>query len=80
MSLQIGDIFYADVAYTEDSSKSSNRPVIVIDELEDNILLLISTTSKGEKIRRVIMIILRYQFKIGEKQSYQALHGVEGTS
>lgn len=49
MSLQIGDIFYSDVAYTEDPSKSSNRPVIVIDELEGNILLLISTTTKERK-------------------------------
>lgn len=47
MTIQIGDIFYARVAYTEDPSNSSRRPVIVIDELEDNLLLLISTTSKG---------------------------------
>lgn len=47
MSLQFGDIFYAEVAYTGNPSKSSNRPVLVIDELEDNLLLLISTTTKG---------------------------------
>ncbi len=47
--MQIGDIFYFDVAYTDDPSKSSNRPVLIIDELEDDMLLLISTTTKGRK-------------------------------
>lgn len=44
--MNIGDIFYFDVAYEEDPTKSSNRPVIILDELDGDVLLLISTTTK----------------------------------
>lgn len=46
MDLNIGDIFYFDVAYEDNPNVIKNRPVIIIDEDENNILLLISTTTK----------------------------------
>lgn len=46
MNLEIGDIFYLEIAYEDDPSQSKKRPVIIIDESEDGIFLLVSTTSK----------------------------------
>lgn len=47
MKIEIGDIFYFDVAYEDDPSTYKRRPVILLDEDENNILLLVSTTSKA---------------------------------
>lgn len=43
MRIEIGDIFYFDVAYEDDPSTYKKRPVILLDEDENNILLLVST-------------------------------------
>lgn len=47
--MRVGDIFYFDVAYTKDPSKFSNRPSLILDELDGDILLLISTTTKERR-------------------------------
>lgn len=47
--MKIGDIFYFDVVYTDNPSQTSNRSVIIIDELDNDFLLLVSTTTKGRK-------------------------------
>lgn|SRR5699024_552279 len=43
--MRIGDLFYFDVAYEDDPSIFKNRPVMLLQESEDNFLLLISTTT-----------------------------------
>lgn len=43
--MRVGDLFYFDVAYEDDPSKFKTRPVLVIEEMEDDFLLLVSTTS-----------------------------------
>lgn len=46
MRIELGDIFYFDVAYDDDPSTYKSRPVILLEEDENNLLLLVSTTSK----------------------------------
>lgn|SRR5699024_28418 len=43
--MRIGDLFYFDVAYEDDPSTFKNRPVLLLQELENSSLLLISTTT-----------------------------------
>ncbi|GEN45431.1 type II toxin-antitoxin system PemK/MazF family toxin [Alkalibacillus haloalkaliphilus] len=47
--MEIGEIYYMDVEFEEQPNKSKNRPVIIFGEHEEEILLLISTTTKGRK-------------------------------
>jgi len=49
MNIKIGDLFYLDVAYENNPSIVKNRPVLLLDEYENNVLLLISTTTKGRR-------------------------------
>lgn len=45
--MEIGDLFYYDVAYEDDPSQYKNRPVLLLDKDENEVLMLISTTTKG---------------------------------
>lgn len=47
--LHLGTVFWLEIEYEDDPSVSKRRPVIVIDETEDEVVILISTTSQGPK-------------------------------
>lgn len=44
--MNIGDVFYFDVKYEGDPSNLKNRPVLLLSEDEDNMLFMVSTTTK----------------------------------
>lgn len=46
MQLNIGDLYYFDVAFVDNPSEYKNRPVLLLNEDKNKMLLLVSTTSK----------------------------------
>lgn len=47
--MNIGDLFYFYVAYEDNPSEYKNRPVLLLEENQNNVLLLIATTSQPRK-------------------------------
>ena len=43
----MGEIFWSDVKYEDVPGESKIRPVIIVDELDDDLLILVSTTSQS---------------------------------
>lgn len=46
MKIKIGELYYLDVAY-DDPSKVKKRPVMILDEIGKDVLILVSTISVG---------------------------------
>lgn len=50
MSIKIGDLYYFDIAYEDNPSIVKNRPMMILTDDNDDVLLLISTTIQPRNI------------------------------
>lgn len=47
MLFDLGEVFWLEVEYEDDPNESKRRPAIIVDKIENNLFILVSTTSQS---------------------------------